>query len=1026
MHEKIIEQYVNRARCFLERLPEYFFAEQRPLTLEYWNSGQEIVPFDERRRGDYRRISEGEDWGRDWDSAWFHAVCQVPRAWRGKEVVCRLNFGGEALLFDREGVPSYAFCTSSIFSNTFSRQVYPAIRQARGGERLDLWIEAAANQLFGLYMNESPALDEPHVKGAFQGNVKLARAAVFRRDVWQLSLDFEVLLSLLDSIPADDYRRNRLLDVLNRAVNAFADDPDRAEDARRVLRDHHVPAWTDAMHVMAVGHAHIDTGWLWRVRETVRKCARTYANQLYNIDHYPGYVFGASQPQQYFFVKTHYPKLYERVKKAVAAGRWELQGGMWVECDCNLTSGESLVRQFLHGKNFFRDEFGVDVRNVWIPDVFGYSAAMPQICRLAGCDALVTQKISWNQFNRFPYNSFIWEGIDGSTLLTHFPPEDNYLSELAPAPLVAAQNRYAENAISDEFLSLFGMGDGGGGPKQNHLERGLRMADLGGCPKVRFGKAQDFLDRLQKLAPSLPRWTGELYLEQHRGTYTTQGRIKKNNRRLEQLLQAVEFFLAGRGRALSATERQSLDSAWKKLLINQFHDILPGSSIGAVYEDTLKEYDEIAQACRSLLPAPPTAAEQTATVCNTLSCAWRGLVRLPCWAGASGSSIVAQSPDGDGVEVLVELPPLGCAVLHAAPQGRVRRIAVDDKSLVLENALVRYEFTADGVLAAAYDKQLGRALMRPGQRGNVVSLYVDRPVAHEAWDVDIYYREGKIGEARAAGVPVKENRPTASRLHFPLAIGGTAIQLTVELRPGEKLLRFEQRLDWHENRRLLRVAFEADVEAPEARCDIQYGYVRRATHRNTSWEQAKFEVPIQRYADLTDSFGGFALLNDSKYGIAISPSCLDLALLRSPKYPDWKADMGEHSYRYAFLPHEAATPVSAIAEAAAAFNREPLAFAGEIAWQLPCRLVAEHVSLEVAKPAEKSDDLILRLVETGGGQASAVLEVAPGWTLAVCDLLEWETGTSVRLAHGQASLAFRPFEIMTLRLHQQGKRRSGK
>lgn len=1024
MHQNIYKLYVNRAKKFFERLPEYFFQECRPLTLEFSPSGEEIVPYESRQSGKFRKISVGDRWAEQpWQNAWFHVTGQVPKEWRGAEIVARFNFGGEALLFDKEGVPFYAFSVSSIFSEMFRRDLYPAFAKAKGGEKCDWWIEAAANQLFGAYMNESPALTEPHPYGTIDAVIQHAEIGIFRREIWHLHLDFEVLLGLLETIPEDDYRHKRLVSVLNEAVTAFGDDPANASKCRQILKENHVRAWDDSMQVTAVGHAHIDTGWLWRTRESVRKCARTYANQLYNIEHYPDYVFGASQAQHYKFVKDNYPKLYAKIKKAVKAGRWELQGGMWVECDCNLTSGESMVRQFLHGKNFFRDEFGIDVRNVWIPDVFGYSAAMPQICRLAGCDFFLTQKISWNQVNVFPYHTFLWEGIDGTTLMTHFPPENMYLTELNPAQLVPGQNRYSENVTAKEFVSLFGMGDGGGGPKQEYIERGLRLADLGGCPQVHFGTAQSAFDRMQKLAPKLPRWTGELYLELHRGTYTTQAKIKKGNRKLEQLLTAVEIYLSGCGRNLTAQEKRLLDESWKTLLINQFHDILPGSSIGAVYQDTYKQFRQIEENCRKLLPASVSKSDKKVTICNTLSGTWRGVIALPGWSAAKATDdvpcIIAQEKTADGLQVLVCLPPFGRVVLEKAAGGKKGSRKAAGQGLVLENELIRYEFKENGELVRAFDKELDREFIGEGQRGNVISMYIDRSINYEAWDHDIYFREGKIGEAVAVSSPVRLDNALGQRLDFKVQVGNTVIDMSASLPVGEKRLDFEQHLDWQENRRMLRVSFEAAVHAESARCDIQYGYARRVTHKNTSWEQAKFEVPIHRYADLTDTRNGFALLNDCKYGVSLAPSGLDLMLLRSTKYPDWTADLGEHSYRYAFLPHQAEMPISRIINEAADFNRMPLVFAGDVAWQLPCWLSAGNVRMEVVKPAEKSSDLILRLVEIAGLHSDTELTVDKEWSLSNCDLLEWEEGRSLKLVKGSVALTFHPFEIKTLRLKKK-------
>ena len=1009
MYKNIENIYLERARRFFERLPEYYFADLKPLSVECWNSGGKIIPYAKRLVGEYMPVKCGDTWGKAWDSAWFHAHGVVPKKWRGRELVARFDFGGEGLLYDKDGVPYYSFSVSSIFDANFKREFYPVEAWNKDGDNLDFWIEASANQLFGLNMNESPSLDEPHPQGTINPVLKHAHFGVFRWDVWHLRLDFEVLLGVVATLQEGNRRRSRLIAVLNEAASRFKDNPENANDVREWLKGRLPKADADAMFVTAVGHAHIDTAWLWRVRETVRKCARTFANQLHNIKHYPDYVFGASAAQHYQFVKENYPELYSRIKEAVKAGRWEIQGGLWVECDCNLVSGESMVRQFLKGKNFFMDEFGENVRNVWIPDVFGYSASMPQICRLAGCDFLLTQKISWSQINRFPYNTFLWEGIDGSRLLTHFPPEDCYLSELNPAALVPAQDRFSENTISDEFVALFGIGDGGGGPKQEYIERGLRLADLAGSPKVRYGKAQDAFDRMAQLADKLPHWCGELYLELHRGTYTTQAEIKKGNRRLEQRLLAVERYLCGRS-IVSDENKSQLDKAWKLLMLNQFHDILPGSSISAVYDDTKKDYEKIDAICDALLPSSFNEKGDVATLINTLPGAWRGIVRLAGWKSVEKNDCVVAQTMKDGVlEVLVELAGDKKAVLKRAE--KAANVEKGAATLVLENDLVRYEFAENGELTSAYDKERGMPLLRDGQRGNVLSLYAERPNNYEAWDIDIYYKQGFLENAKALAAPKAFSNSAGLRIEFSLGVGNSKIVLEASLLSGEKTLRFHQEIDWNEVRRMLRVAFEADVNAREARCDIQYGYLRRVTNENTSWEQARFETPVHRYADLTDDRAGFALFNDCKYGMHLEPSCLDLTLLRATKYPDFNADAGHHSYSYAFYPHDAEAPIAEIIDNAAAFNRAPLCFAGDVDWRLPVSLDAENARLEVVKPAEKSDDLILRVVEIAGRHSSGVLKVAKGYKAFECDLLEWQKPSLALDA-----LELHPFEIKTIRV----------
>ena len=416
------------------------------------------------------------------------------------------------------------------------------------------------------------------------------------------------------------------------------------------------------MDVTCVGHAHIDVGWLWPVAESIRKAARTFSTQLANMERYPDYIFGASQAELYMMIKENYPVLYERIREKVKEGRWEIQGGMWVEADCNLISGESMIRQFLYGKNFFMDEFGYEVRNLWIPDVFGYSASMPQIIKKCGCDYFLTQKISWSRINKFPHNTFRWRGIDGTEVLTHFPPENTYNALCTPLQRVEAENRLKENAYLDEFMSLFGIGDGGAGPSEEHLERNERMRNWDGCPKVRYGTAAGFFERLSAHESKLPYWDGELYLEMHRGTLTTQAATKRGNRYCEQALAALEFFASCAD--IKDYPVKMIAESYRNLLRNQFHDILPGSSIKKVYDRTEKEYAETLVNCKKEMEKIAARLFETApdccTIVNTLSVPWSGILTLPeIWQGYE----VIGAEACNGKEIRVKVPPTSFTVI---------------------------------------------------------------------------------------------------------------------------------------------------------------------------------------------------------------------------------------------------------------------------------------------------------------------------------------------------------------------------
>lgn len=997
----------GRAELFCRSLESWFFSDTREFEAEC-RVTRDPVPIPERMNGGFRKIKTGEQWGEAWDSAWFHLTGRVPEEWRGKPLAARLFIGGEILLCDAGGEPICGLTNSSIYSHHYAKDLYFIPGTAAGGEKLEFWAEGAANGLSGIPL--TAFLETGRQPRAYDTTVKSMYFGVFNHEVYQLRYDIAVLLSLAQSYGHQHYPANRIIRTISDAINIYGANPDNAAAARLELRKYYdLPPGGGALTAVAVGHAHIDTGWLWPVRETVRKCARTFSSQIGLMERYPDFVFGASQAQHYDFVKRHYPVLFEKIKEKVKAGQWEIQGGMWVEADGNMPGGESFVRQFLYGKNFFMDEFGVDVKNLWLPDVFGYSAALPQIIRKSGCDFFVTQKMSWNKVNRFPHNTFRWRGIDGSEVITHFPPENNYNSDLSPQLLNTGVRNFMESDYIDEFLSLFGIGNGGGGPCELHIEQGRRLAHLNGCPQVKFGRADEFLEGLRKYRDRLPVWAGELYLEMHRGTLTTQARVKKGNRMLENALRKVEAVYSTL--PFDRYPGAELDRLWKTLLINQFHDILPGSSIAGVYEVTHAEHAAALAECGELLAAAGKLALREAadsvTYFNPLSCDYNRALALPSgWSGANEGAV--QLEDG-GAVIRVTIPALSSVTLTRGGNGIAVEAAPD---LVLENERVRYEFNADGRLLSAFDKEAGRVI---GADGNDFTLYDDHPNQYDAWDIEHYYRDIPVGKPASVRAE-KFTGPVRQEIRLALRIGNSAISQRIYLEAGGKRLDFVTEADWNETHKMLRVAFPVNVSAGESAGDIQYGYLKRPTHSNTSWDMARFETAAHRYADLSDARYGVALLNDCKYGYRLKDHILDLNLLRSPKYPDDSADIGHHSFTYSLLPHCGTLTESDVIPEAAALNMPPAVWeslSGSI--HMPCTLDGADVSLEAMKKAEKSDHLVLRLVETGGRESSASLVFRKPVEIVETDLLEWHECGETR--SGTAfDIRFSPFEIKTFKV----------
>ena len=448
MNNKEIQIQVERLNHFYQRIGKMVITDSRPLQAQFFHC-KDPVPFNHREQGNYQSIKTGDSWGKSWESAWFHLKGVVPENWQGKKIAARLDFSGEGLVFDADGNALQGITNGSIFNPDFARTIVPLMAKARGDESVELWVEAAANSLFGVYTNTDPEPDDPKRYGHFDAKVDCMDLVVVDEEMWHYHLDLRVLKGLIKRMPEDSVRRARLIRCANDSMNTFAGIKYNISAARDILNNElKKPASASQLTVSAIGHAHIDTAWLWPIRETIRKCARTFSTQLSIIKKYPQYIFGASQPQHYQFIKEHYPKIYDDIQQAVQLGQWEVQGAMWVEADCNLISGESMIRQIIHGKNFFMDEFGIDVKNLWLPDVFGYSAAMPQILKKSGVEFFLTQKMSWSQFNEFPYHTFNWKGIDGSEVITHFPPENTYNSELDPEFLIPAEKNFKEKTFN--------------------------------------------------------------------------------------------------------------------------------------------------------------------------------------------------------------------------------------------------------------------------------------------------------------------------------------------------------------------------------------------------------------------------------------------------------------------------------------------------------------------------------------------------------------------------------------------------
>ncbi|HOK03862.1 MAG TPA: glycoside hydrolase family 38 C-terminal domain-containing protein [Victivallales bacterium] len=1026
MKEKEIEMLKVRAELFWKRIRKMILTDSTPFNAKIAKT-PEMLKFQEAKKLKFKEIKEGDSWGKAWDCAWFELNAVVPKNWAGKEVVAQIELTGEGLIFNSAGEPIQSITNGSVFEVDYSKDLCYLLKKCKGEEKIQLWVEAVGNHLFGVNRHPDAAQDDPDRHGTFNAVANKMRLCVFNREIYDLWLDLEIAIGLIKTKDIHKVQQLRILEAVNNAIDVFAENPCNAGKTRDIIKKELSRKATDLdLTTYAVGHAHIDTGWLWRVKEGIRKCGRTFASQITLLEKYNDYVFGASQAQHYEFTKLHYPEIYEKIKDYVKKGRWEIQGAMWVEADCNITSGESLIRQVLHGKNFFMDEFGVDVKNLWLPDVFGYSAALPQILKKSGVDFFVTQKLCWSQFNQFPHTTFIWKGIDGSEVISHFPPENTYNANLRPESLIFARNNFKESSYIDEFLTLFGIGDGGGGPKEEYIERGIRLSNLYGVPKVKFGRAQDFLEKLRKYKDKLPKWVGELYLEVHRGTYTTQARVKKGNRKLEQKLKMTEFICSCA--PIEKYPIKELDRIWKTLLVNQFHDILPGSSIHGVYQDTWQQHEECLKKCDQLIEK---AANQilkkdsnSITFVNCLSNEFKGVVELPedfknCLQTEDGQKINVQL-ENDRAVAKIAIPPHSYLTLKKSGNAEIAEIQ-KGKSLQLENSLIKCQFNNDGTIKSLYDKEYKKELIHEGKKANLFTLYTDIPNNWDAWDIDFHYEKSIVAHAELLNSESLPSGNVRQGIKLNFKIGSSTIEQEVWLTSDSKRLDFKTKIDWKEKHKMLRVSFPTNIESDYATFEIQYGYMRRPTHRNTSWDFAKFESVAHRYVDISDQNYGIALLNDCKYGHKVLDNVIDLNLLRSPTEPDPDADMGIHEFTYSLLPHKGSFVESDVISEAASLNMPPVIFDGFSAENIkvPVSIYSEgnSVSMEVLKRAEKEDSLVIRLVELKGCESVAELEFSnKNAKLIECDIMEWnDFGKKINCSE-KVKIQMKPFEIKTFKL----------
>ncbi|MFD4481392.1 alpha-mannosidase [Streptomyces sp. NPDC058471] len=991
-------------RVLDERIRPAVYPASVPLDVAVWTAPGEPVPVEEGLAATPEPTEVGAPWGAPWSTSWFQVTGTVPKEWAGKTVEAILDLGFdenmpgfqcEGLVYRPDGTPVKGLNPR----NQWVRIAAPAA----GGEDVHLHIEAASNPVILDYHPFLPTqLGDKETAGS-EPQYKLARMdlAVFDETVWRLVIDLEVLGELMQELPEDSGRRYALVRAIGRALDAvdLQDVNGSAAAARAELEGVlTTPAEPSAHRISAVGHAHIDSAWLWPLRETVRKVARTTSNMTALIEDEPDFIFAMSQAQQWAWVKEHRPEVWAKVKKAVADGRFVPAGGMWVESDTNMPGSEAMARQFVHGKRFFLDEFGIENDEAWLPDTFGFAAGLPQIIKAAGSKWLLTQKISWSQTNRFPHHTFNWEGIDGTRIFTHFPPVDTYNCSMKGSEIAHAAKNFKDKGVARHSLAPTGWGDGGGGTTREMIAKAGRLRDLEGSATVEWETPAAFFEKAEAEYPNAPVWVGELYLELHRATLTSQAGTKQGNRRSEHLLREAELWAATA--AVRSPEfsypYEELDRIWKTVLLHQFHDILPGSSIAWVHREARATYAAVADELNGIIDAAQRAL---------------------AGEGGTGTLVFNSAPHTrDGV-------PAGGA-RPATVDGQSAIASRADGGYVLDNGLLRVEIDARGLVVSAYDIVGDREAVAPGRAANLPQIHADFPNMWDAWDVDEFYRNTVTDLTEADAVEPGED---GASVRVVRSFGASRLTQVLSLTPGSTRLDIETEVDWHETEKFLKLAFPLDVHAERYASETQFGHFYRATHTNTSWEAAKFEACNHRFVHMEEPGWGVALVTDSTYGHDVTrtvrasdsgtTTTVRASLLRAPRFPDPETDQGVHRFRHALVPG------AGIGDAVREGYRinlpeRELTGGAEVA---PLVTVDnDAVVVTAVKLADDgSGDVVVRFHEAQGGRAKATLAAGfPVGSVEVTDLLERplaDAASPERSGDGIA-LKLRPFELVTLRL----------
>jgi alpha-mannosidase len=977
-------------------------------------------------RSDWMAVGRDHIWGEPDGYYWFGGQVVVPEGAEGARLFGRIEAAFGNVMGRSDPQCLVRVDGRIVQGGDANHREFPLTLNAVGGQIHDLLIEA----------------------GTIEDRRQIGFGVTLHRhdsDVEEVYYDLRVPLDVARLLDENDPRRHFILRVVEQAVDVIdlrPGNPERfatsLEKARAIAAAiYEAGDFEEKPVVVATGHTHIDVAWLWRVRETRQKMARSMATMLSLMDEFPDYRFMYNQCVLLDYLREDYPELFDGIRSQFSAGRFEIEGALWLEPDVNIAGGEALVRHILYGVRYHQETFGIRPRMVWLPDTFGYTAALPQLMAKSGLDSFVTHKLSWNDTNRMPEEKLFWQGIDGSQVVAYFlttQPYDTksigttYCPNLKPTHVMGTWKRYGQQRIGGELFLVYGHGDGGGGPTREMLHNIRRMErGIPGCPKVEHGAMRPFFERLiaeMKANPQrYPTWVGEFYLEFHRGTLTSVAKNKRFNRLAEIALRELELMAVLATRSSGhAYPHARLRRLWDIVMLNQFHDILPGSSIGAVYEDSDRDYETFFDEAEALVGELASMLDVDQGVLNATGRHRGGLITSPRLQGQAQQIVVR----ADGVrEYAVWLDPVG--PLSIMPFDGLCVAPTDSEALEvserrLANRHLEVLFDGAGRIERLLDRVTGRVILKPDAKGNRLQAFRDRPAEYDAWDIDSDFEDQVFEIDDVVSVEVVEQGPLRAAIRFEWRYENSRIVQVVSLQADARQIEFDTFVDWHEHNTLVKAAFPLDLHAAAVDAEIQFGHVRRATHRNTSWDKARFECVMQRWVDVTEPDFGVAFLNDSKYGYDARGTDIRLTLLRSPTYPWPEADQGEHRFRYSLMVHGG--DKDAVHRAAEDFNMPLRIVEGgsdvnRAGLTAPVSLLAvstDGIAVEAVKAAEDGAGVIVRLWETTGRHRAGKIELAPDIIdVAVVDLLD-EVVEALIIEQGALRLSFKPFEIISLKL----------